>query len=246
MSAKHLKTEAVVLRAVKYRESDFMLTLLIPELGKTGVIARGARKSSKRFGGALQTAAIIHAELAAGKGRGWSLSEAEFLGGGFSSDNFGAFAQISYFCELALRISQEGENSVELFEFLKKLFWNYQKKGHTLLEFMLFEVRFLELTGFKPQLERCSVCGKKPDGKSPFYTTPCEGIIYCEERKTPSSIKIPPVEAAALAFLASRVLPDEGFGDKINYPLIRKIISDYVTEVAGAKMKSESLLMQPF
>jgi DNA repair protein RecO (recombination protein O) len=48
------ETPALVLRTVEYGESDLIVTLLTEQVGKLGVAVRGGRKSSKRFGGALE------------------------------------------------------------------------------------------------------------------------------------------------------------------------------------------------
>ena len=47
-----IRTRAIVLRLVDYRESDRIATLFTEALGRVGAIARGARKSQRRFGGA--------------------------------------------------------------------------------------------------------------------------------------------------------------------------------------------------
>jgi DNA repair protein RecO (recombination protein O) len=52
-SARHA-SEALLLRRVEYGEADLVLTLLTRKLGKLSALARGARKSSKRFGGVLE------------------------------------------------------------------------------------------------------------------------------------------------------------------------------------------------
>lgn len=48
-----LKTRAIVLKKVKYSESDLIVQLLIPEGGALSLMARGAQKSRKRFGGGV-------------------------------------------------------------------------------------------------------------------------------------------------------------------------------------------------
>ncbi|HEY8493863.1 MAG TPA: recombination protein O N-terminal domain-containing protein, partial [Myxococcota bacterium] len=48
-----LDTEALVLRVVDYGESDRIAHLLTPETSRLTVIAKGARRSRKRFPGAL-------------------------------------------------------------------------------------------------------------------------------------------------------------------------------------------------
>jgi DNA repair protein RecO (recombination protein O) len=49
-----LESDALVVRTVDVGESDVVATLVTERFGKLGVIARGARKGSKRLGGALE------------------------------------------------------------------------------------------------------------------------------------------------------------------------------------------------
>lgn len=53
-SGRAVLTEALLVRSVAYGESDLIATLLTATDGKMGVMVRGARKSSKRVGGALE------------------------------------------------------------------------------------------------------------------------------------------------------------------------------------------------
>ena len=48
-----MRTQALVLRSVDFGESDRVLHLLVPEAGRLTVIAKGARRSVKRFSGTL-------------------------------------------------------------------------------------------------------------------------------------------------------------------------------------------------
>ena len=56
-------TEALLLRRVEYSEADLVLTLLTEKLGKVSALARGARKSNKRFSGALEPMHTLAVEL---------------------------------------------------------------------------------------------------------------------------------------------------------------------------------------
>ncbi len=51
---KLVRSEALLVRSVEYRESDLVLTFLTRTEGKVSCIARAARKSRKRFGGTLE------------------------------------------------------------------------------------------------------------------------------------------------------------------------------------------------
>ncbi len=49
-----VESEALVLRTVEVGESDVVATLVTEQMGKVSVVARGARKGSRRLGGALE------------------------------------------------------------------------------------------------------------------------------------------------------------------------------------------------
>ncbi|MBO0769291.1 MAG: DNA repair protein RecO, partial [Solirubrobacterales bacterium] len=49
-----LKTEAIVLRSIRYGEADRILHVYTPEHGRLSAIAKGARRSKSRFGARLE------------------------------------------------------------------------------------------------------------------------------------------------------------------------------------------------
>jgi DNA repair protein RecO (recombination protein O) len=53
-SRPSLRTRALLLRRTELGESDLVLALFTESLGRISALARGARKSQKRFGGALE------------------------------------------------------------------------------------------------------------------------------------------------------------------------------------------------
>jgi DNA repair protein RecO (recombination protein O) len=63
-----VKTEAVVLRSMRYGEADRILHLYTPARGRVGAIAKGVRRARSRFGGRLEPYFRIQAELHEGRG----------------------------------------------------------------------------------------------------------------------------------------------------------------------------------
>jgi DNA repair protein RecO (recombination protein O) len=61
VSSRTWKTEAVVLRSIRYAEADCVLHLYTLERGRVGAIAKGVRKTKSRFGARLEP--FSHAEL---------------------------------------------------------------------------------------------------------------------------------------------------------------------------------------
>lgn len=79
----HMRTKALVLRAVDYKESDKILTLLTQESGKLTASARGCRKKGSPVAAGVQLLAWSDLVLYEYRGR-WTVKEAaverEFLG----------------------------------------------------------------------------------------------------------------------------------------------------------------------
>ena len=54
LGVRTFDTRALLLRRVSYAESDLVITFLTEELGRVSALARGARRSQRRFGGCLE------------------------------------------------------------------------------------------------------------------------------------------------------------------------------------------------
>jgi DNA repair protein RecO (recombination protein O) len=63
-----VKTEAIVLRSMRYGEADRILHLYTPARGRVGAIAKGVRRARSRFGGRLEPFFRLKIELHEGRG----------------------------------------------------------------------------------------------------------------------------------------------------------------------------------
>ena len=68
MSSRAVKTEAVVLRSMRYGEADRILHLYTPARGRVSAIAKGVRRARSRFGGRLEP--FFRLQHGAARGRG--------------------------------------------------------------------------------------------------------------------------------------------------------------------------------
>src|SRR5690349_4743055 len=115
-----LTTDAVVLHAFDYLESSRILKLATRDAGVRSVLARGARRSSRRFGSALDLFAEGTAELHAKPGR-----DLDTLGGfevtrarpGLAAD-LARFTGAAAIAELALRFARDTADA-EFFDALR-------------------------------------------------------------------------------------------------------------------------------
>jgi DNA repair protein RecO (recombination protein O) len=63
-----VKTEAIVLRSLRYGEADRILHLYTPQRGRVSVIAKGVRRARSRFGGRLEPFFRLELDLHEGRG----------------------------------------------------------------------------------------------------------------------------------------------------------------------------------
>src|SRR5438477_9706728 len=68
MASRTYKTEAVVLRSIRFGEADSVLHLYTSERGRIGAVAKGVRKTKSRFGARLEP--LSHVELMLHQGSG--------------------------------------------------------------------------------------------------------------------------------------------------------------------------------
>src|SRR3954447_9413193 len=68
MAGRTYKTEAVVLRSIRFGEADRVLHLYTSDRGRVGAVAKGVRKTKSRFGARLEP--LSHAELMLHEGSG--------------------------------------------------------------------------------------------------------------------------------------------------------------------------------
>src|ERR1700751_2490557 len=68
MAGRTYKTEAVVLRSIRFGEADRVLHLYTLDRGRVGAVAKGIRKTSSRFGARLEP--LSHVELMLHQGSG--------------------------------------------------------------------------------------------------------------------------------------------------------------------------------
>ena len=153
-----LTTRGLVLREVRYKESDKILTVLTQHEGKVTVRARGALRKGSRITAATQLLTYSDMTIFENRGRR-TLNEAstveEFLG---LRADLGAFALGSYFAELLETVSAEeypdpsvlqlGLNS--LYALSRALCPPEQIKA-------VFELRLMCLAGY--ELRRARACG---------------------------------------------------------------------------------------
>lgn len=147
-------TKALVLREVKYKEADKILTILTEGEGKLTVKARGALRKNCKYGAAAQ--ALVYSEMTLFEYRGkWNVNEAETLEQFLPlRADLEAFSLGAYFAELLEAVADEDHPSPALLQLglnsLYALSAGLYPQEHVKA---VFELRLLCLSGFAPDLD---------------------------------------------------------------------------------------------
>ena len=175
----YMTVHALVLREVKFKEADKMLTVLTQEEGKLSVRARGALRKSCRFGAAAQQLAYSEMTLFVNRGR-YLLEEGSVIEdfSGLRGD-IEAFSLGAYFAELLESVSDEDSPNPELLRLGLNALYALSREMHPRrLIKAAFELRAMCLSGYEPDLHGCSRCGEVDITQ--FRFDPAGGALLCE------------------------------------------------------------------
>jgi len=172
------ETNALILREVKYKEADRLLTILTAEDGKLTVKAQGALRKNSKHSAATQQLTYSELTLLDRMGR-YTVSDSTVLEDfrGLRSD-ISALALGSYFAECLDNMLPEGEADAELLRLGLNSLYALSNGLYPQLQIKAaFELRLACLCGYAPQLDCCAVCGKEMPEEPVF--SPGSGSICC-------------------------------------------------------------------
>jgi DNA repair protein RecO (recombination protein O) len=176
---------AVLLRRLDYGDFDLILTLLSLQRGKISLIAKSAKKSTKRFAGVLELFSLMEVVASTGRGRGLPVLQEATLISPFSAirNDIHKTAYASYWCELINRWVEENQKQARLFYILKHVL-NQLDSGESAAAqiSILFQMKLLHLTGHGPNLRQCGRCRKNLEMIQPDQVVfdIAKGAILCD------------------------------------------------------------------
>mgnify|MGYP000221066213 FL=1 len=171
-------TDALVLREVRYKEADRILTLLTSTEGKISVKARGALRKGSRMAAATQQLTYSELTLFGNRGK-WTVNEAvikePFTGLRGDIENF---ALGCYFAECLESLSVEDQPDPALLQLGLNSLYALSNRLYSPEQIKAaFELRLMCLSGYEPELKSCRVCGNE-EPEEPILKL-YEGCVCC-------------------------------------------------------------------
>ena len=231
-------TTGLVLRVTETKETDKILTVLTPDMGKIPLIARGARRKNSRIAAASQL--LAYSELTLYKRGNWHmLDEASTLElfDGVRQDIV-LLSLASYFAEAAEAVCAEETTSPEILSLLLNALYAlcYLHKEPRLVK-AAFQFRLMALAGFEPLADGCAVCGR-PEPEKPMLDV-VHGIVHCAACKQPGGLSLPLTQGALAALRHILYCPDKKlYSFTLECPALRQL--DHAAEALTAAQLESS------
>jgi len=242
-------TPAVVLHTTPYGESDLIVTLYTVDSGKIKGIAKGAKRSRKRFGNRLEIGSYVNVTYFEKESAGLvRLGDCELIRA-FSGlrEDIHKLAWASYFIELVKEMTAEKIENKPLFRLLIA-FLSLADKGVLKEEIQrVFEIRFLSHLGYRPQLDHCTRCRKSAPGERFFFSSR-EGGIICPSCAASLSGLMPVSLGTVKTLILAQTLPLDKVG-RISFSpqSLREsqaLLSSFLQQYLGKELKSKKFLEQ--
>lgn len=172
-----LHTEVVVLRHTDWGEADRLLGVFSREAGKLRVVAKGVRKLRSRKAGHLEPFTRVKLLLARGRDF-WIVTQAETVDAYLPiREDLLRTAYAAYVIELLDRFTyEEGENR-PLYALLVDSLERVSSLPDPVPAVRYYEIRLLDLLGFRPELNTCVRCGAEIKPEDQFFDPQMGGVV---------------------------------------------------------------------
>lgn len=182
------ESEAIVLRTYPLREADLLVTLFTRAEGKVRGVARSAKKSKRRFGGALEPLTYVRAlyedrerqELA-------RLDSCEVLESPLATEvSYPRAVALAHVAEVLDELLPDREANDAVFRLALAVLAGLRGTD-VWMPVTYFELWMTRLMGYLPDLGECMVCGRRLNGSRAFFHALTDGVLCADDKRLASS-----------------------------------------------------------
>ena len=182
------ESEAIVLRTYPFRESDLLVTLFTRIEGKVRGVARAAKKSRRRFGGALEPLTHVkvtyedreRVELA-------RLDACEVLDSPLTSEvSYPRAVALGHVAEVLDELLPDREANDDVFRLARSVL-SQLKSGDLSLPVTYFDLWIARLMGYLPDISECIACGVQLNSSRAYFHALADGLMCPQHKRLASS-----------------------------------------------------------
>jgi len=186
------QSEALILRTYPFHEADLLVTFFTRSEGKVRGVAKAAKRSRKRFGGALEplTHVIAHwedkekQELA-------RLDSCDIISSPLTAEvSYPRLVALSYVAEVIDQLLPDREPSDEIFRLTLAVI-RQLTPGSIWMPLTYFDLWIVRLIGLLPELNECVVCGDTLNGNRAWFHPLADGLLCIRDKRLASTEILP-------------------------------------------------------
>jgi DNA repair protein RecO (recombination protein O) len=158
-----LKTEALVLRSMRYGEADRILHVYTPARGRVSAIAKGVRRTKSRFGGRMEPYFRLQMVLYQGRSDLLTVTSADTINGHPRlREDAAALDSAARACDAVGRLFETSEPHPGVYALLcnELALLDARPEQATHANQLAFRLKLLLAAGLAPQLAACANCGE--------------------------------------------------------------------------------------
>jgi DNA repair protein RecO (recombination protein O) len=182
------QSEALVLRTYPFHEADLLVTLFTRAEGRIRGVAKAAKRSKRRFGGALEplTHVVAHWEEKE-KQELVRLDSCDIISSPLATEvTYPRVVALSYVAEVLDQLLPDREPSDEIFR-LSLAVVNHLKAGSIWMPLTYFDLWIVRLIGLLPGLNECVVCGTALNGSQAYFHPLADGLLCPRDKRLAST-----------------------------------------------------------
>jgi DNA repair protein RecO (recombination protein O) len=182
------ESEAIILRSYPLREADLLVTFFTRLEGKVHGVARSAKKSKRRFGGALEPLTYVRAFYDVRERRELArLDFCEVLESPMASEvSYARAVALGHIAELLDELMPDHEANDAIFRLTLSVL--HVLTGPDIwMPITYFELWLTRLVGFLPELTECVVCGRTLNGSRAYFHALADGLMCVDDKRLASS-----------------------------------------------------------
>jgi len=239
---------AIIMRVKEFGESDLLVSFFTPDKGRLKGVAKGARRSRRRFSNSLDLFCLTNLEYELKRGKDLHFLHSSRLLSGFAGirSDFTSLSLASYMVELTEILFPPLVPDRRMFDLLKDSFIRLNQGQSSRIIRIVFEARAMALGGYAIHLEKCCNCRRPYTGEGRAVFIRSKGGISClkcgqgsslTRELSPAAVKaISIIQSGTLDTIEGLALTDEVIGE------IRPVLALHIEYRIGRRLKSAEYL----
>ncbi len=178
-----IRTRGIILRSLKWGDADRIITVYSPTLGKIRGVARGARRMKTRFGGVLEPFGLVDLTLFQKTPESLGqISQIDLITSySVIRENLTVMTAAARMVKMVEAITVDRDPNPDMYAALVHGLESLRPEEDVALTTLLFQIHVLGHTGFRPQFDSCTECGKLAQTQLPQWFSPRLGGVVCQD-----------------------------------------------------------------